>query len=482
VIPEQIINRFRVVSIERLDKLEAAWAALMSLPDDPAPAATLQREAHTLKGDSRVVGYTDVNLLCHKLEDLLELARQRRYRVGEDFDLAVTMAIRFMAILLRKRIGTELGGIDLPGFVHQIDGVLAETRRQLEPDEPAMARTYTRKTEVAAIRARVAQAAIDLFLERLRDDRPRLRRAWVALREVVAPAPPEPVGPHLSKHEAGARALADDLGKQVELRFDLAPVAVPPDIVEALDLAVLHLVRNALDHGVEPPRVRVDAGKQPTALVDVRLIARDGVLELTVTDDGRGIDFDEVRDRGIALGLLDAHADVGVDELGALLFRPGFSTRAVATDVSGRGVGLDAVGAAVAAAGGRIAVVPEPGKGTRWTVTIPSAPTRIAATVFRAPGTDTPLAVDAGWAVEVVPAAGAIDVLDALGVGGPGSSTNGAGVGLRFRRGSCSVVLLAAGRPVAASAENLVTAVGAPVSIAVIDGVEGLLLHPEALA
>jgi two-component system chemotaxis sensor kinase CheA len=483
VLPEQILNRFRVVSLERLERLEAAWAAVSTTPDDADAAAVLHRETHTLKGDSRMVGFTDINMVCHKLEDLIELARQHGYRVGEDYDLAVTMAIRFMTILIRKKVGTELGGIDLPGFVQQIDGILAEGRRQLAPraEEPALTRFATRREEASTLRRRIAQPTIDVFLEGMRADRPRLRAAWATLRQLIAPAPAEPLDPPLRRHEAGARVLARDLGKQIAVKFELEVTEASPDGVAVLDVAVLHLVRNAIDHGIEPSAVRVAAGKPPTGNVTVRVNRRDDVLVLVVTDDGRGVDFDRVRARAIELGLVDPAADLGYAELGALLLRPGFSTRTEATDVSGRGIGLDAVGAALTGVGGRIAVTSERGRGTTWTAIVPEPPVRVLANVFRAPGSSTPLAVDTTWQVDIVSAAGAIDPLYAIGIAADARASREGAIGLRFRRGARTVVLLAASPPVASPAENLISAADRPASIAVIDGVEGLLLHPELL-
>src|SRR5687767_9403818 len=128
--PEDLVTQFRVVAQERLERIEAAWAhMLVALGDDSG--AALHREVHTLKGESRVLGFTDVNLVCHKLEDLLEVARARGYAIDEDFDLTVNMALRFMGMLVRKRVGSQLSGIDLPGFVRQIDQILQEARPEL---------------------------------------------------------------------------------------------------------------------------------------------------------------------------------------------------------------------------------------------------------------------------------------------------------------------------------------------------------------
>src|SRR5688572_16872135 len=155
VIPEELVQQFRTVAIERLDRVEASWAAILGSLDESA-AILLHRELHTLKGESKMLGFADVNLVCHKLEDMLEVARARGYAVDEDFDLAVNMAIRFMAMLVRKKVGAQLSGIDLPGFIKQIDGILAELRP--EPSRAVRTTTGTMHAIKSAAGLRVPSA------------------------------------------------------------------------------------------------------------------------------------------------------------------------------------------------------------------------------------------------------------------------------------------------------------------------------------
>ena len=127
-LPDNLIEQYRTVALERLDRIESGWEQVIATLDVVA-AEALHRELHTLKGESRLVGFLDVDTVCHKLEDLLDVARGRGYAVDEDFDLAVNMAVRFMVMLVRKRVGTALGGFDLPGFVRHIDQLVGEARR-----------------------------------------------------------------------------------------------------------------------------------------------------------------------------------------------------------------------------------------------------------------------------------------------------------------------------------------------------------------
>ncbi|HSN98021.1 MAG TPA: Hpt domain-containing protein, partial [Candidatus Nanopelagicales bacterium] len=93
-LPPAIVGRFRSLSLERLERVEAGWAAVVG--GDHERAAVVQHELHTLKGDARVVGFTDIHLLAHKLEELMAAAEQRGFRVPDEFDLVMTMAIRLM--------------------------------------------------------------------------------------------------------------------------------------------------------------------------------------------------------------------------------------------------------------------------------------------------------------------------------------------------------------------------------------------------
>ena len=229
---ELIVAQFRTVALERIERLDSGWTRLVDDPDDAEAIAMIQREVHTLKGDSRMVGFTDVDLVCHKLEDLLGLARERGYRVDEDLDLVVTMAFRFMTMLIRKRAGQSLAGIDLPGFVRQIDAILAEGRREL----PIRGRVGTqpipklddRALAAGSTRDRLASTALDLFLETHSERRSkRVRRAWSTLRDLVMPPEAVALAPALSKHEAGAQELARYLGKEIELAFDLGDIRAP---------------------------------------------------------------------------------------------------------------------------------------------------------------------------------------------------------------------------------------------------------------
>ncbi len=130
VVPENLLARFQALSFERLERIDSGWTALTQGTAPPTLERDVFRDVHTLKGDARVIGFREVALLSQRLEDLLVAAKARRFRVHDDVDIVVTMAIQFIGMLLRKRGDAPRMGIDLDGFVRQIDDVLTEWLRR----------------------------------------------------------------------------------------------------------------------------------------------------------------------------------------------------------------------------------------------------------------------------------------------------------------------------------------------------------------
>ena len=169
------------------------------------------------------------------------------------------------------------------------------------------------------------------------------------------------------------RDLARTLGKQVRFEVRGEQTDVDRDILDKLEAPLSHLVRNAVDHGLETPAERTAAGKPDTGEIRLEARHRAGMLHITLTDDGRGIDVERLRARAIARGLVaKAVADQLTElELLEFLFLPGFSTKDQVTEISGRGVGLDVVQSMVKAVGGSVRVATQPGRQTVFTLQLP---------------------------------------------------------------------------------------------------------------
>ncbi|WKB51387.1 hybrid sensor histidine kinase/response regulator [Eleftheria terrae] len=172
------------------------------------------------------------------------------------------------------------------------------------------------------------------------------------------------------------RALAQAatvMGKQVRLEVEGEQVQVDTEVLDRLTEPLLQLLRNAADHGIEPPARRSAAGKPAAGTVLLRFTRESQLVRVECHDDGAGLDLDAIRRRGVELGLLSAEAQPGLDELARLILLPGFSTKPEVTDVSGRGLGLDVVADRLRAMKGRIDISSEPGAGTRICLQVPAS-------------------------------------------------------------------------------------------------------------
>jgi two-component system chemotaxis sensor kinase CheA len=169
------------------------------------------------------------------------------------------------------------------------------------------------------------------------------------------------------------RDSSSKLGKQVELTLTGQHTELDRTVVEALGDPLVHLVRNSLDHGLEPPEERELAGKPATGTLELAARHVGSNVVITVRDDGRGIDPARIARRAAERGLIEREAIAGVDAQQAieLLFQPGFSTAEVTSDLSGRGVGMDVVRATVRRLGGEVAMSSEPGHGTTAQIRLP---------------------------------------------------------------------------------------------------------------
>lgn len=182
-----------------------------------------------------------------------------------------------------------------------------------------------------------------------------------------------PFGDVTAGHPRMIRDLAKKLGKKVQFDIEGAHVAVDRDVLARLEAPLNHMLRNAIDHGVEGPEDRLAAGKGETAHLRLQARHHAGMLEVRIRDDGRGIDPERVRAKVIEKRLQSADIAAGLNktELLEFLFLPGFSTASQVTEVSGRGVGLDVVSQTVREIGGTVRLESQPGQGSEFILSLP---------------------------------------------------------------------------------------------------------------
>ncbi|HEX2689603.1 MAG TPA: chemotaxis protein CheA, partial [Kofleriaceae bacterium] len=191
------------------------------------------------------------------------------------------------------------------------------------------------------------------------------------------------------KHVRTVRDLAASLGKRARLELDGEDTELDKLLVEALDEPLLHLVRNAVDHGIEPPDARAAAGKPAEGVIRIAAAHRGNQVEIRVSDDGRGLDPDKLRDKAIERGLVSTAAAQAMDDHAAreLIFRAGFSTAAKVSEVSGRGVGMDIVRQIIVSRlKGTIDVESTEGRGSTFVMKLPLTLAIIQVIIARAGG------------------------------------------------------------------------------------------------
>lgn len=523
---DELLELVPVFVAEARERLQHLADLLPGVTYGSQPLIEIQRELHTLKGAGRMMSIAPFAELCHATEEIV-LARtpglERLLLAAHDALSAMVEAVESGAAvaaasdLLAEFEGARATGPAAPAAQAAPPATGPGPRTQ-PVREPASAAESSEIAGLAtggleafaerAVRVRAAAVVTGRLLARLselanlaedgvRDPQPGQALAVVAasLRQAVVDAGAletrlartgeeqieavlalqiAPIQPTLRSLARYARELARRLGREIEVELEGEATRLDRRIASELEGALRHLVANAVDHGIESPGERAAAGK--AAIGRLRLGARAGGrgVELTIADDGHGIDASAVAHRAVAGGFLPSEAVAGMAEPDVLrlVFLPGFSTRDSASELSGRGVGLDAVEAAVARLGGEVRLTSSPGSGTEVVLDLPVARRGEQVVLVRV-----------GSAQLAVPAA-AVRRIEAL-----------AGVTVEERAGRGTVVLgarpvpfvdlgaaLGLGSEVPAAARLLVegSVAGRPVAFAV-DRVEGeveLLVRP----
>jgi len=216
----------------------------------------------------------------------------------------------------------------------------------------------------------------------------RLDAITTELQEAVMKTRMQPIGRLWDKLPRTVRDLAVSCGKQVEVICQGEDTDLDKTVLDAIRDPLTHIVRNAVDHGIEPPQLRLARGKPPAGRLQLRAFHEGGQVHIEISDDGAGIRGERLRDKAVAAGWLDAGRAAGLSpaELLNLIFIPGLSTAAAVTSVSGRGVGMDVVKTNIEKIGGTIQLASSPGEGTQLKIRIPLTLTIIPALLVAAGG------------------------------------------------------------------------------------------------
>jgi len=216
--------------------------------------------------------------------------------------------------------------------------------------------------------------AFDLAaFEKLKDGLAQLERNTRELQESVMRIRMLPISFAFSRFPRMVRDLSQKLGKKIELRLSGESTELDKTVMEKIGDPLVHLVRNSVDHGIEPPEERLAAGKPETGVVHLNAYHQGGNIVIEIEDDGRGLNRDKIVEKAVERGLVnpDEAAQLPDERIFDLIFEPGFSTAEQVSDVSGRGVGMDVVKRNIRELGGNIEIASRPGEGTTLTIRLP---------------------------------------------------------------------------------------------------------------
>lgn len=286
----------------------------------------LFRNMHTVKGNARTYGLQQLTDVVHAAEQRYDQLRQDPAAWATAALQADLAAVRGMLDIYRTVNEAKLRGRGVsaaPG--------LAVAREQVQALALALC-DAARGADLAALQAAAAQAG-------------QMLQRWCGVRLADA----------LDAALASLPSLAAQLGKEPPtVRVSDGEVVVRPQVADMLRDVFTHLLRNAMDHGIETAADRVREGKPAAGRIEIDLALREERLQLRMSDDGRGLDLERIRAKARDAGLLAPHERLEDEALAQLVFEPGFTTAAAVTSVSGRGVGMDAVKAFLAAHGGSV--------------------------------------------------------------------------------------------------------------------------------
>lgn len=433
-----IVKEFLLESDENLAQLDRDLIELESNPTSREILARIFRTVHTIKGSSGFLGFTNLGIVAHAGENLLSQLRDGKIAVNSEIAsglLSLVDAIRHMRSEIAAT-GKEGDG-DYTTLLETLQRLQGKGQRgenptssvgpvQAMPQASAPSQDTGRRPSAAGIGTALVPSDSQVAAENLslrvgvhqldklmdlvgelvlarnqilqisyREQDPaflassqRLNLITSELQEGVAKARMQPIGNVWQQFPRLVRDLGIGCGKKVRLEISGNETELDKGVLEAIKDPLAHLVRNAVDHGLESPEERVAAGKPEEGRLVLRAFHENGQVNIEISDDGAGIDLERVRQKALDQRLITADkAQVMEDqETLSLIFLPGFSTAKTVTNISGRGVGMDVVKTNIERVGGTVALDSQPGRGTTVRIRIPLTLAIISALMLTAGG------------------------------------------------------------------------------------------------
>ena len=402
-------------SREHVDSIEAGLLAVERNPADSDKINELFRPFHTIKGIAGFLNLRDINRLTHEVETLLDLGRRGELRITHEVIDMFFAAIDQLKRLIDNLAARLAAGAAGPAPQPDITEIMGRLRRHAAlgvadssaPGGSPPQHERPRGTAQAPGRAgpvsddpkavdpsiRVDTTKLDTLVNAVgelviaqtmvnqnatvRGDET-LSRFVTQVTKIVRDVQETsmslrmiPIGGTLTKMRRLARDVARKGGKQVELRISGEETELDKNVIQAISDPLVHMVRNAVDHGIEPPERRRAAGKPAQGRVDLSAYYQGDSIVIEIRDDGRGLDRESLVRKAVERGLIGPNDPLTDPQAFQLVFQPGLSTAAKITDISGRGVGMDVVKRNIENIRGKIDIQSQPGAGSRFRIRLP---------------------------------------------------------------------------------------------------------------
>src|SRR5215467_8785447 len=400
---ETVLQSFREEAEELLVQMEQSLLALESQPDDRELLSSIFRVAHTLKGNASLLEFKAVAQALHSLEDLLDSLRNGAITITTEVINLLLQSVDVLRQMTKRMLAGEESLLPAhEKFFARLALIAAKPKpassgpsgetttpaaspaapsgaksaQSLRVDLGKMDRMLNLTVEFAIAQGRMRRMLQERHSSHgtgheVLEVHQGLESLFLQMQELVMKIRMVPVGPIFQRLARSVRDAAKAHGKFANLRIEGEDVEVDTSVVEHLKDPLLHMIRNAVDHGIELPEERKKKGKPPVGTITIRAAHEGGYILVEVTDDGAGLNRQRILEIGQKRGFISDTEKLSDNEVHQLIFESGFSTAGEVSDLSGRGVGMDVVRRNVQALRGSVQVTSQPGTGTTVHIRLP---------------------------------------------------------------------------------------------------------------
>ncbi|MDD9952454.1 MAG: chemotaxis protein CheA [Zetaproteobacteria bacterium] len=408
----EMIKDFLVNGDDLMENLDEQILKLEESPNDIEIINEIFRSAHTLKGAAGMFGYRAIERIMHRMENYFDQIAKGKQQVTGDATDVILQAMDILRVLIDAvrqgkpsgektapivRVLNQLcaGKLKAGAVKKKVSGAKSEDKAPEKAGAEAVKKTAQSTTirvdlqrldalvnlvgELVIDRTRFSNieeqlrtgSSVALVAGNMSETVQLFGRHMNEVQDIIMKVRMVPIGNAFNKFNRVVRDLSKSLEKEIDLIIEGEQTELDKTIVEQIGDPLIHLVRNAVDHGIEMPEVRTSAGKSARGTIVLSARQEGNQIMINIEDDGKGMDQEVIRQKGIERGLISEDDQLSERDVFNLIFEPGFSTAAAVTNISGRGVGMDVVKKEISKLKGVIEIQSKLGAGSTITIQLP---------------------------------------------------------------------------------------------------------------